>query len=302
MCLAWSGAVQGAETIGLDLEPTVEVRRWQAPRFTYGNDDVRGSLISQQVGQFAAAPGVRISYEPGRMFVMPHALGDRFRYRLSYRHLDDTATSIGTFGPGTNPTLVGVGGSASVVMLTPARTTVQVDHAVHDFNLGIATDYDFVGDFSVGAALGVTFGQSRQRYRVLIEEVSTFRDSVSETVRRRYVGPSLGFQFGWDVLDGLRLHAGLGSALLWSQATLQGDDCAGSAASTFCDGFFLRTNLDRSYDSWGWRSDANVGLAVALGPATATIEGIFDAEYARQRISNPRTAGTGRPPSSMTRR
>jgi len=292
---ALGGAPQAraADTIGLNLEPVVEARRWQAPVFSYGRDDRKGAVFKETVQQFAPVPGIRVSYEPGQLFIIPEFLGQRFRYVASYSRLEDTRTASSMVGNTTNPFLVGIGGTGIIDMASPARFGLQVDYGRHDFHVGVATDYMLGRLVSLSPSLGVAFGQSRQRYRLVIEEVGTFRDTVNETVRRRYVGPILGLQLGVQVLDGLRLHGGMSGAVIWSNATLTGDDCAGSGAAVACDGGFFRSNLDRSFDSWGWRGAANLGLSVAIGPATATVEGMFDAETARHRIVNPAVTGAG---------
>jgi hypothetical protein len=293
--LAWCAATPGmaADTIGLNLEPAVEARHWQAPRFSYGSDDTKGTLYSQQIQQWAPAPGIAVSFEPGQLFILPDWVGERFRYQLRYNRVDDSSTIGGTIGRANNPFLVAIGGSGTIDMATPAATSLQVDHRNDVFSLEVATDFGLWRGITVSPALGVTFGETRQRYRVKILEVSTFRDSVSETVRRRFVGPTFGVQLGAPITDTVKVVAGFGGAVLWSDSKLTGDDCAGIDASGTCDGVFFRSTVDRSFESWGWYGDANLGIEVALGPATARLSGVIDAERARQRVVNPRFNGTG---------
>lgn len=289
--LSLFGSVQAADTIGLNLELTADGRRWQAPRFSYGRDDRAGALHTQTLHDWDLAPGFAVTYEPGQMFVVPSWLGERFRYQFRYGRTDGSAVANGTIGQASNPTLVAISGASSIDLLTPATTTLQVDHRNDVFSLGMATDFELWRGITLSPALGVTFGESRQRYRLRILEAATFRDSVSETVRRRFVGPSLGLEIGVPIIDAVRIVGGVSGALLWSDIRLTGDDCSGVNVSNACDGTFFRSAISRDLSGWGWSGDTNLGVEIEFGPVTARLTGMIEAEQARQRIANPRVTG-----------
>lgn len=293
LMLAWclAGPAGAAETIGLNLEAVGEARRWQAPRFSYGRDDRSGALHTATLHDWELAPGFSVTYEPGQLFVVPSWVGERFRYQFRYGRVDGSATSSGTIGQVSNPTLVAISGAGSIDLVAPATTTTQVDHRNDIFSIGMATDFTLWRGVTLSPSLGVTFGETRQRYRLRIVETGGFRDNVSETVRRRYVGPNLGLEIGVPIIDAVRIIGGTSGALLWSDVRLTGDDCSGFDVNSACDGTFFRTAINRGLSGWGWSSETNLGVEIEFGPVTARLTGMFEAEQARQRVANPRFAG-----------
>lgn len=295
LALAWcvAGSTQAAETIGLNLEATVDTKRWQAPRFSYGRDDRNGAVHTQSVHDWEIATGFAVTYEPGQLFVVPSWVGERFRYLIRYGSLDGSATTTGTIGQVSNPTLVAISGASSIDLVAPATTRTQVDHRYDTFYLGMATDYTLWRGMIVSPSLGLTFGETLQRYRLRVVETGGFRDTVSETVRRRFIGPSFGLEVGIPIIDAVRLVGGTSTALLWSDVSLTGDDCSGFDVAGACDGSFFRSAIRRGVNGWGWTSENNLGVEIEFGPVTARLTGMFEAEQARQRIANPRVTGGG---------
>ena len=288
-CMA--GPVGAAETIGLNLEATVDARRWQAPRFSYGRDDRNGAVHTQSLHDWEIAPGFAVTYEPGQLFIVPSWVGERFRYQFRYGRVDGSAAASGTIGQVSTPTLVAISGASSIDLLAPANTTTRVDHRNDTFSFGVATDYKLWRGVTFSPSLGITFGESQQDYRLGIVETGGFRDTVNETVRRRYIGPSFGLEIGVPIIDAVRVIAGTSAAVLWSDIRLTGNDCSGFDVSGACDGSFYRTALNRGLSGWGWSSESNLGVEIEFGPVTARLTGMFEAEQARQRIVNPRVTG-----------
>jgi hypothetical protein len=220
-------------------------------------------------------------------------VGERFRYQFRYGRIDGSAVASGTIGQVSNPTLVAISGARSIDLVAPASTRTQIDHRNDTFSLGMATDFTLWRGIALSPALGLTFGEARQRYRLGILETGGFRDTVSETVRRRFIGPSFGLEIGVPIVDAVRVIGGTSTALLWSDVKLTGDDCSGFDANGACDGAFFRSAIRRGVNGWGWSNESSLGVEIEFGPVTARLTGMFEAEQARQRIANPRVTGGG---------